>query len=56
MKKLLNCRRSLLALFGMSYLLIIGLYSGADVGAQIVAIVTAVAGSNAAQAIFEKAK
>ncbi len=52
MHKILKCRRSTLALIGMTYLLILGLYSHADVGAQLVAIVTAVAGSNAAQAIF----
>ena len=54
MTKILKCRRSTLALIAMTYLLALGLYSHADVGAQLVAIVTAIAGSNAAQAIFEK--
>ena len=54
MNKILKCRRSTIALIGLTYLLILGLYSNADVSAQIVAIVTAICGANAAQAIFEK--
>ena len=47
MLKILKCRRSSLALIGMSLLFFLGLYKGADVALSIAGIVGAVAGANA---------
>lgn len=47
MKKILDCRRSKLALIGMFLLTIIGLWNKADVATSIAAICIGVAGSNA---------
>lgn len=47
MKKVLNCRRSTLALTALGLLFILALVNKADVGAHMVAIVVAVAGANA---------
>lgn len=50
MKKLLNCRRSLLALISLIMLFILALINKTDVQTSMVGIVLAVAGSNAYQA------
>lgn len=53
MKKLLNCRRSTLALISITMLFILGL-KGEDVGGHIVGVVLAIAGANATQSIMER--
>jgi hypothetical protein len=54
MKKILNCRRTVTALVGLTFLLILGLTKTSDVASHIVAIVVAIAGANAAQGVLEK--
>jgi hypothetical protein len=49
MKKLFNCRRSLLAILGMISLTAIALSKGIDTSMAIATIITAVAASNAYQ-------
>jgi hypothetical protein len=52
MKKILNCRRSLLALFGMSCLTWLGISKGVDISGIAIAIsgiVASVSASNAYQ-------
>jgi hypothetical protein len=47
MRKLLNCRRSIIALVGIGCLTWLGLENGTDVSIAISAIVAGIAGSNA---------
>jgi hypothetical protein len=47
--KILNCRRSIVALIGIAALVAIALLNKADVSGSIAMIVLAVAGSNAYQ-------
>ena len=49
MNKILNCRRSSLALIGMLLLTILGIFKQVDVASSIAAICMAVAVSNAYQ-------
>ena len=56
MKKLFNCRRSLLAMFGMLCLTSMALLKGMDTSSAIAAVTMAVAAANAAQAIGAKEK
>lgn len=56
MKKVLNCRRSTLALIAMGMLFVLGLVNKVDVGGHIVGVVLAIAGANATQAIMERKK
>ena len=52
--KILQCRRTVVALTGLLFLLILGLTKTADISSHIVAIVVAVAAANASQGILEK--
>jgi len=52
LRKILTCRRSVLALTGMVCCLTITLATGVDTSGSIALIVTSVAGANATQAIF----
>lgn len=53
MKKIFSCRRSIIAVFGISCLTLLGMYHGVDVSGIAIAIagiVASVAGANAYQA------
>ena len=50
MKKILNCRRSIVALVGIGCLLALGLHNGLDVSLAIAGCVASVCGANAFQA------
>ena len=52
--KILQCRRTVVALTGLLFLLVLGLTKTIEVSSHIVAIVVAIAGANAAQGIMEK--
>lgn len=52
--KILTCRRTVVALTGLLFLLVLGLTKTVEVASHIVAIVVAIAGANAAQGILEK--
>jgi hypothetical protein len=54
MKKLFNCRRSLLAILGVGCLTAISIVKGIDTSAPIAAIIMAVAASNSYQATKSK--
>jgi len=54
MKKILNCRRSLIAILAIGSLLILGLVNNADVAGTIGFIVAAVAGANAGEKVLKK--
>lgn len=47
MKKILNCRRSIISILAIFLLFILGLFKGVDVAASIAAIAIGLAGSNA---------
>jgi hypothetical protein len=52
MKKILSCRRSIVAVFGISCLTLLGMYHGVDISGIAIAvagIVASVAGANAYQ-------
>jgi len=49
MKRVINSRRSVIALVGLTMLFILALVNKVDVGPHIVGIVVAVAGANALQ-------
>lgn len=46
MKKILSCRRSVIALFGIACLTVLGYTKGIDVSLAIAGIVASVAGAN----------
>lgn len=54
MLKVLNCRRTFIAFWGMTGLIVLGMTRTIDPCSHIVAIVVAIAGANAAQAVMEK--
>lgn len=54
MKKILNCRRSIIAIFSISALTFLGYTKSLDVSMAISGVVLAIAGSNAAQGIMTK--
>ena len=47
MKKILNCRRSIVALVGIGCLLALGLHNGLDVSLAIAGCVASICGANA---------
>ncbi len=51
--KLITCRRSIISLTGIAACVTITKLTGADTSGSISIIVTAVAGANAAQGVFE---
>jgi hypothetical protein len=53
MSKLLQCRRSIIALVGMVLLFILALVNKEDVSSHLVSIVMAVCAANSAQGAFE---
>lgn len=53
MKKILECRRSSLALIAMICLTALGLVKGQDVALALAGVVTAVAASNAGEAAYK---
>jgi hypothetical protein len=50
MKKILNCRRSIVALVGIGCLLALGLHNGLDVSLAIAGCVASICGANAFEA------
>lgn len=54
MKKILNCRRSLIALFSISCLTAVGIVQGIDVSFAIAGIVASIAGANSFEGATEK--
>jgi hypothetical protein len=54
MKQLLSCRRTIVSLVGMTFLLVLGLVNKVDVSMTIAAIVASIAAANASQKILEK--
>jgi hypothetical protein len=54
MKQLLSCRRTVVSLVGMTFLLVLGLVNKVDVSMTIAAIVASIAAANASQKILEK--
>jgi len=54
MKKIFTCRRTVLSIFAICCLTLLGYTKGADVAATIGTIVLAVSASNATQGIMEK--
>lgn len=54
MKRISNCRRSVIALVSLGLLFSLGIHNGSEVAPHIVAVVVAVCGANSMQAILEK--
>jgi len=54
LKQLLSCRRTVVSLVGMTFLLVLGLVNKVDVSMTIAAIVASIAAANASQKILEK--
>lgn len=54
MIKIWNCRRSMLALIGMCLMTYLGVHNNLDVSMALAGVITAIAGSNAAESIFKK--
>lgn len=54
MKKIINCRRSIVCLIGILSLSILGFFKGADVSSGIAGICMGLAGANAGEAAFGK--
>ncbi len=54
MKKLFNCRRSLIAIFGISMITFLGIKNHIDTSVAISMICLGIAGANSAQGILEK--
>ena len=53
MLALLKCRRTVVSLVGMSFLLILGLVNKVDVSMTIAAIVASIAAANSGEGIFK---
>lgn len=56
MKSIFKCRRTVVSLFAISCLTLLGLKVGAEVGGAIATVALALSGVNAAQNIFSKKK
>jgi hypothetical protein len=54
MKTILECRRSIIAIFAISCLAAINLYKGTDCSSAIAAVAIGLAGANSAEGIFSK--
>lgn len=53
-KALLACRRTLVAIYAITCLTILGYFKAADVAASIATVALAIAAANASQSIMEK--
>lgn len=54
MRKILNCRRSMIALFSILCLTVLGVVQGIDVSFAIAGIVASIAGANSYQGAAER--
>jgi hypothetical protein len=52
MEKLVKCRRTVVAIFGIMALTLLGMKAGLDVSAAIAAIAMTISSANAAEAVF----
>jgi hypothetical protein len=50
MRKLMSCRRSLIAIFAITCLMVLGLYNGIDVSLSIASVAIGLAGANSYEA------
>ena len=50
MKKLMSCRRSLIAIFAITCLMVLGLHNGIDVSMSIASVAIGLAGANSYEA------